>query len=306
MPISSNLRGALFMAIAMAGFTLNDAITKSVSGSMNIGQVMLLRGAFAIAMIALVAWHRGALRPVRTLAHPMVALRAFGEAGATVFFLLALSKIPLGNASAILQALPLAVTMGAALVLAEPVGWRRWLAIGGGFAGVLIVVRPGFEGFDAFSLLALVSVGFCTVRDLATKRTPDDIPTLFLSTVSATAVTATGAVLIVPLGGWSAVSAHNAGLLLLAAVLLLVGYQFIIMSLRLGEVSYIAPFRYTSLLWAIALGYLAFGDIPDTAMVIGSAVIVASGLYALYRESVRGDNRPAAESVTPAMGPDGV
>lgn len=294
------------MAIAMAGFTMNDAITKLVSGSMNMGQVMLLRGAFAVAMIALLAWRRGALKPLRTALQPMVALRVVAEVLATVTFLVALAHMPLANISAILQALPLAVTMGAALVFAEPVGWRRWLAIGVGFAGVMIVVRPGFEGFNAYSLLALVCVGFCAVRDLATKRTPAEIPSLFLSTATAGAVAVTGGLLVVPFGGWSPPSLESLALLFLAAVLLLIGYQFIIMSMRLGQISFIAPFRYTGLLWAILLGFVVFGDVPDTAMIVGSAVIVASGLYTLYRERVRGKARPAAESVAATMAPDGV
>lgn len=306
MPLSPNVRGALFMAIAMAGFTANDAITKLVATSMNMGQVMLLRGMFAVLMIALLAWHRGALLPLRTVLRPMVALRVMAEVGATVTFLVALAHLPLANISAILQALPLAVTMGAALVLAEPVGWRRWLAIGVGFAGVMIVVRPGFEGFNAYALLALVCVFFCAVRDLATKRTPAEIPSLFLSTATAAAVTITGALLVVPFGGWSPPTPESLGLLFVAAVLLLFGYTFIIMSMREGQISFVAPFRYTGLLWAILLGFLVFGDVPDTAMIAGSAIIVASGLYTLYRERVRGKDRPAAESVSPAMAPDGV
>jgi drug/metabolite transporter (DMT)-like permease len=294
------------MVIAMAGFTMNDAVTKFVSASMNMGQVMFLRGIFAVVMIGLLAWHRGALRPLRTVLQPMVALRASSEVGATVSFLLALANMPLANISAILQALPLAVTMGAALVLAEPVGWRRWLAICAGFAGVMVVVRPGFEGFNSYSLLALVCVCFCAVRDLATRRTPAEIPSLFLSTVTATAVTITGAVLVVPLGGWSPLTTNSFGLLFLAAVLLLFGYQFVIKSMREGEISFVAPFRYTGLLWAIMLGFVVFGDVPDAAMIAGSAMIVVSGLYALYRERVRGRKRPAAKSVAPAMAPDGV
>lgn len=306
MPLSPNLRGALFMSIAMAGFTMNDAITKFVSGEMNLAQIMLVRGLFAVTLISLLAWRQRALRPLRTMLQPMVALRVISEAGATVSFLLALSHMPLANVSAILQALPLAVTMGAALFFAEPVGWRRWLAIVAGFIGVMIVVRPGFEGFNVFAIFALVCVVICAVRDLATRRIPADIPSLFVSTATAGVVAVAGAVLVAPFGGWSPLSASNVGLLLAAAVLLLFGYQFIIMSMREGAISYIAPFRYTGLLWAILLGFLTFGDVPDTAMVVGSAVVVLSGLYTLYRERVRGRTRPAAESAGEAMTPDGM
>ena len=306
MALSPNARGALFMTIAMAGFTMNDAITKFCSESMNMGQVMLVRGLFATALIGAIAWHRGAFaRPVDVL-HPTVALRLISEVGGTVSFLIALAHLPLSNVSAVLQALPLAVTMGAALVFAEPVGWRRWLAIVIGFAGVLVIVRPGFDGFSVYSLWALACVVFCAIRDLATKRLPHEIPTLLVSTATAAAVTLCGGVLVVPFGGWSPMSAGNIGMLAGAALLLIVGYQFIITAMRIGDISAVAPFRYTALLWAIVLSVVVFGDVPDTAMIAGSVIIVASGLYALYRERIRGRERPVAESTAPGMAADGL
>jgi drug/metabolite transporter (DMT)-like permease len=294
------------MSVSMAGFTMNDTLVKLASAEMNMGQVMLVRGLFASAMIGFLAWHQGALRKPGFALHPMVAVRAIGELGGTVFFLIALSHLPIANVSAVLQALPLAVTMGAALVFGEGVGWRRWLAIAAGFAGVMIIVRPGFEGFNVYALLALLSVVFCAVRDLATRRVPESVPTLLISTVTACVVTICGAFLIAPLGGWTPIRPGALGLLACAAVLLLFGYQFIILSMRGGDISFVAPFRYTSLLWSILLGFLVFGDVPDTAMIAGAAMIVGSGLYALYRERVVGKQRPAAQSTSPAMAPDGM
>ncbi|TPK56941.1 MULTISPECIES: DMT family transporter [unclassified Mesorhizobium] len=306
MPLSPNLRGALFMVVAMAGFTLNDAITKYSSQSMNMAQVMLIRGAFASLFVGLLAWQRGALVRPRSMLQPLVALRVLAEAGATVTFLVALAHLPIASVSAVLQALPLAVTMGAALVFGEAVGWRRWLAIAVGFAGVLVVVRPGFEGFSMFSLVALASVACCAVRDLATKRIPQAIPTLLVSTATALAMTMVGALLLSPMGGWTPMTGKATALLALAAVLVLIGYQFIIMAMRSGEISFIAPFRYTALLWSIVLGLLVFGDVPDMTMIIGASTIVGSGLYALYRERVVGRRRIVAESTGPAMAPDGI
>ena len=134
------------MIVAMVGFTLNDAITKFSSESMNMAQVMLVRGAFASLFVGLLAWKRGALADPAAMLQPMVAMRVAGEAGATVSFLVALAHLPIGNVSAVMQALPLAVTMGAALVFGEGVGWRRWTAIAAGFVGVLIIVRRGSRG----------------------------------------------------------------------------------------------------------------------------------------------------------------
>jgi drug/metabolite transporter (DMT)-like permease len=303
LPLSPNMRGSLLMAAAMAGFTMNDAITKAVSSEMNFGEIMLVRGVVAIALIATLAWHQGAMRPLRTLVMKPVALRVVGEVLGTVTFLAAIVHLPLANTAAIFQALPLAVTLGAALMFGEPVGWRRWLAIMSGFIGVLIIVRPGVEGFNQFSLFALVSVFFCAVRDLATRRIPAQVPSLFITLVTTVTVTIAGAAIIVPLGGWTPPSSRALGLLTLAAVLLLIGYQCVIMALRSGDISAVAPFRYSALLWAMLLGYLVFGDLPDAMMVTGAAIIVLSGLYAFYRERIR--HRPVAADAS-GLPPDGL
>src|SRR5262245_62385363 len=275
------------MAVAMAGFTMNDSITKAVSSEMNFGEIILVRGIFAIVLIwAFAAW-QGALRPLRTLFVRPVALRVIGEVGGTISFLAAIVHMPLANTAAIFQALPLVITLGAALLFGEPVGWRRWLAISAGFIGVLIIVRPGLAGFSEFSLLALVSVVFCAGRDLATRQIPAKIPSLFITLLTTSVVTATGAAILIPLGGWTPPSSRALGLLALAAVLLLIGYQSVIMALRTGDISAVAPFRYTALLWAMLLGYLVFGDKPDAMMVLGATIIVLSGLYAFYRERIR-------------------
>ncbi len=306
MPLTANLRGALFMAVSMAGFTLNDAITKGLLETFGQGQVMLMRGLFATMMIGCLAWNRGALDRPRQVLHRMVGLRSACEFLSTVTFLIALAHMPLANVSAIMQALPLAITMGAALFLGETVGWRRWLAICAGFVGVLIVVRPGFEGFSVYSILTLVCVLFCAVRDLSTRYVPSETPSMLISVVTSTVVTIGGALLIPFSGGWKPLALADIGLLATSAALLLVGYQFIIMAMRIGDISYVAPFRYTGLIWSVLLGFLLFGDIPDTAMIVGAAIIVASGIYTLYRERTVGETQPAAESINPGMAADGL
>jgi drug/metabolite transporter (DMT)-like permease len=298
MAISSNLRGALFMSLSMAGFTFNDSIVKLLTGDISVAQVMFLRGVIATFLIYLLARHRKALRPLHMLLDPWIVLRIIGEVGGTLTFLIGLSHIPLANASALLQALPLAVTMGAALFLSEPVGWRRWGAILAGFAGVMIIVRPGLEGFSPYSLMIVGTVVFAASRDIATRKVNAAIPSLFLSTVTAAAVAIAGLVLIWPMGGWKPVSATDLGLISLAACLLLVGYQFIIMSMREGEISFIAPFRYTSFIWALLLGMVVFGEYPDIFMITGGSIVIGSGLYTLYRERIRSTAKPASRAST--------
>jgi drug/metabolite transporter (DMT)-like permease len=179
------------------------------------------------------------------------------------------------------------------------------MAISTGFVGGLVIIRPGFEGFNAYALLALLAVFFAAIRDIATRRIPDHIPSLMVSTATTVAVTIMGGLLVVPMGGWAPVAGTDFVLLLGAAVLLLFGYHFIILSMRLGEISFIAPFRYTALIWAMLAGLIAFAEIPDAAMIVGALIIVGSGLYALYRERVVGGERPVASTTRPGMAPDG-
>ncbi|WP_394688957.1 DMT family transporter [Hoeflea sp.] len=296
MAVTPNIRGALFMALSMAGFTINDSIVKLLTDEMSVAQVMFLRGVIATALIYMLARHQRALRPLRLLRDKWVALRVFGEVGGTITFLIGLSQVPIANASAILQALPLAVTMGAAMFLSEPVGWRRWLAILIGFAGVLIIIRPGLEGFSPYSLMILGTVLLAATRDIATRKIDATIPSLLISTVTSAAVALAGLVLIVPMGGWAPVNASQMSMIAVAACLLLVGYQFIIMAMREGEISFIAPFRYTGLLWAVLMGYLLFGEIPDIFMIVGGSIVIGSGLFTLYRERVRSKAKPASRA----------
>jgi drug/metabolite transporter (DMT)-like permease len=291
------------MAVAMAAFTMNDSITKAVSEEINFGQVMLVRGLFATALITVLTLQQQAMGSLRTLLVKPVALRLVGEIGGTISFMAAITHLPLANTLAIFQALPLAITLGAALVFREPVGWRRWLAIGIGFLGVLIIVRPGAAGFTEYSLLALISVAFCALRDLATKQIPANIPSLFVTLLMTVMVTMTGAVILFPLGGWTPPSGRALILLASAAVFMLTGYQCMIMALRSGDISAVAPFRYTALPWAMLLGYLVFGDRPDAMMATGASIIVVSGLYAFYRERVR--ERPVAATIS-GIPPDGL
>lgn len=296
MTLNPNLRGALFMTVAMAGFTINDAIVKLLVTSMNAGQIMLVRGIFASVLIGLLTWQRNAFCDWRLALHPTVLLRVGSEVCATLCIMMALMHLPLANVAAVLQALPLAVTMGAALFFGEQVGMRRWLAIGAGFVGVTIILRPGFEGFNSYALLVLLCVAFCVVRDLSTRRIPAEISSLFLSTATSVAVMVTGGFLIVPLGGWTPLSTGSLLWLIGASVLLIIGYQFVIVSLRAGDISFVAPFRYTALVWAVVLGILMFGDFPDMATWFGSAIIVGSGIYTIYRERRVRSGMPAAHS----------
>ncbi|ATU93691.1 DMT family transporter [Phyllobacterium zundukense] len=307
MALSPNLRGSLFMAIGMASFTFNDATVKFVAEHMNMGQVMLVRGSIATILILALAWHQGMLIPLREALHKMTILRVIGEVVGTVSFLVALVHVPLALTSAILQALPLVVTMGAAMFFGEPVGWRRWIAIIIGFSGVLIIVRPGNEGVSPYIFLIVITVVFAALRDLATRKVPRTIPVLMISALTSAGVSLAGVAMIGPLGGWTPMTLTNTLLLTLAACCVIVAYHFIILAMREGEISFVAPFRYTSLIWAILLGFLFFGDLPDIPMIIGSIIVIGSGLYTLYRERIVDRMKPVAIAAAAATtSPDGV
>ena len=282
---SDNLRGALYMMVGMAGFGFNDALIKLTAGELTLFQSIFLRGLFATALIAVLAWRRRALdlRRISGADRRLVALRVVGETGATLCFLYALFHMPIANATAIVQAVPLALTLAAALVLGERIGWRRMTAALVGFVGVLIIVRPGFAGFTVYSLSALAAIGFLVLRDLATRRLSAAVPSLTVTLVTAAAVTALGAV-GAAVGPWHPVGIDHLAVLAGAAVFLLVGYLFIVMTMRVGDVGFVSPFRYTVLLWATLAGILLFGEWPDVWTLLGGALIVATGLYTFYRE----------------------
>lgn len=298
MPLSNNTKGAALMALAMAAFTCNDTLVKMLTADLNVGQIIFIRGLLTSLMVYGVARYAGALVPLRELRHPMVVLRTVFEIAATISFLMALRHMPLGNISAIMQCLPLAVTLGAALFLKEPVGWRRWGAIFIGFLGVIIIVQPGPDGFTMTASLALVSMFCAAGRDLITSAIPSHVPSLAITVTTAVANAVFGLFLIVPFGGWQTLDVSHAAKLFFASALIFVGYQSLILAMRLGEISFIAPFRYVSLVWALSLGFLVFGDVPSATVMIGATIVVISGLYAFYREHRR--NRLMAAARTAA------
>lgn len=283
-PMSDNLRGALLMMAAMAAFTGNDTLLKAVTAEVPLFQSIVIRGAVTLVLLAGLAWARGGVRlrlgPRDT---KVLGLRSVGEIGATLAFLSALQHMPLANLSAIMQSLPLVVTLLAALLFRERIGWRRLTAIGVGFAGVLLIIKPGGAAFDGWSVLGVVAMGCVALRDLSTRSLSPGVPSLAVTIYAALAVTVLGAVLA-PFQGWVAVTPSQLISLAGAAVFLIGGYQFIIMAMRVGEVSAVTPFRYTSLLFAIVLGWITFGQLPDALTLAGAGIVIASGLFMLRRE----------------------
>jgi drug/metabolite transporter (DMT)-like permease len=280
---SGALRGIGAMVAAQLAFLLNDTLIKVTSETVPMGEIIFLRGAMAVLFVGLVVVALGQHRAIMSLLHRLVGWRIFGELGGTFFYLSALFQMPIANATIIFQAVPLTVTAGAALFLAEAVGWRRWTAIVLGFIGVVIVVRPGLSGFDSAAILVLISVLFVSMRDLTTRSMPKVVPTLLVTLATAIAISVMGAIYGLT-ESWVMPTANDFLRLAGAAVLLATGYATSILAMRLGEMSLTASFRYVAVVFAIALGYLVWGDVPDLPTLVGTVVIVAAGLYTLYRE----------------------
>jgi drug/metabolite transporter (DMT)-like permease len=214
-----------------------------------------------------------------------LAFRTVAEVFAAILFILALFHMPIANINAILQVVPLMVTACAAVFLGEKVGWRRWSAIAVGFLGVMIVIRPGLEGFDAWSLVALGSMVFITVRDLTTRTMPRGIPALRVAMMTAVAVCLSGPVLGVATGEtWVGPDADTLPLLFGAAAFLIFGYLFAVDFMRHGDIAVVAPFRYVVVLWAIIVGYVVWGEVPDWWMIGGTTLVILSGIYTIHRE----------------------
>ena len=282
--MTPNVKGALLMVGSMASFTVNDTLVKVALQELPLFQLVAIRGALATILIYVLARFLGSLH----LNFPhhdrwLVALRCLAELSATFFFLTALKSMPLANVTAVLQALPLTVTLGAALFFSEHIGWRRILAIALGFVGMLLIVRPGPEGFSVFSLYALVAVASVTVRDLITRRMSAEVPSMVVTLATSLSITAAAAIASI-LEGWVPVSAGAGMLVASAAVFVLMGYLFSVMVMRVGDVGFVAPFRYSSLIWALRLGWLVFDEWPDQITMLGAVLVVAAGLFTLFRE----------------------
>ncbi len=286
MALTANMRGAALMTGSMTAFTVNDTFVKLMGEALPLFQVMALRGVAVVVLFYIAARRAGALaRRVPRGDHRLMMIRTAGEVGAAYFFLSALFNMPIANATAILQALPLTVALGAALILREPVGWRRFAAIGVGFLGVFLILRPGADGFNAWSLYAVAAVICVTIRDLAVRRMSLSVPSLTI------ALHASVGILVLAIVGalftdWQPMAARHWAYLGGSVIFVMAAYLFGVMTMRVGDIGFVSPFRYTSLIAALVTGLLVFGEWPDQLTLIGAAIVVATGIYTLWRERI--------------------
>lgn len=291
-----NVRGILGMLACCLAFIINDTMVKAAGDTLPLGQIVALRGALAVAVIGFMAWRAGLLSRQRELYSAPVGWRTLGEIASTVLYLGALMHIPIANASAIAQAAPLVMTAIGAFLLAERVGWRRWTAVAIGFCGILVIVRPGAEGFNLWSLVALASVFSVALRDFATRFVSRATPTLYVTFATTVGVFVTGVVMSL-FEDWQPVGLNEALLLAGSAVTVLLGQAFSVVAMRNGDLSVVAPFRYSFIPYAIVIGWLVWGDVPDVLDFVGIVIVVATGVYTFMRERKHAaSHRPATET----------
>lgn len=281
---NANLVGAAWMVAAMAGFAVEDSFIKAAARSLPVGEVLILFGAGGALVFALLARLQGSALIVPEIRSRPMAVRVVFEVTGRLFYVLALALIPLSTATVILQATPLVVVAGAALVFGERVGWRRWMAIGVGLLGVVVIVQPGAEGVSLLSVLAVIGmVGFAG-RDLASRAAPAALSAAVLGFYGFLSIILAGALYALWEGAAFALPGAEASAVMLGAVLSGVfAYGCLMRAMRTGDVSAVTPFRYTRMLFGIGLGVLVFGEGLSLPMVGGSALILLSGLFILWR-----------------------
>ena len=283
----ANLLGSLWMIASMATFAIEDAFVKAASSTLPVGQILIIfgfGGAFVFAGILL--WNKAPLFIKDVVSGPM-RIRVLFEIVGRLFYVLAISLIPLSAATVILQATPLVVVAGAALIFGEKVGWRRWVAVYVGLAGVIIIIQPGTDEFSVLSILAIIGmIGFAG-RDLASRAAPATLSTSLLGLYGFLSVVVAGGLFSI----WEAAPfvqpTPQVSFYMIGAVLAGVAAYFCLMrAMRTGEVSAVTPFRYTRLLFGVTFGLVFFDEKLSSLILIGSGLIVLSGLFILWRGKV--------------------
>ena len=277
-------RAILMMVAAMAVLTLNDAIAKWLTQRLPVGEVIAVRAVIMVGLAVAWAAARGRLAELRVRRWRPNLVRGALMAASTFLFVTSLALMPIADAIALSFAGPIFGTALGALMLGERVGWRRWTAVAVGFAGVLVMVRPTPEMIRLVALIPLAAALFGALRDVATRRLGTGGESTLAILVVSTAMVAAAGLSTLPFGwvvpGWTEI-----GLFVVTAALVGIAQALMIEALRLGEVGLVGPFKYTSLVWAVLLGAAVWGDVPGTSIWVGSAIVMASGLYIWHRET---------------------
>ena len=279
-------RGIFAIIASQACFVIGDATVKLAAAHLPTGEIIVVRGFFATLVIGGMILASGAAAKARLVFRPVVLLRAAVEAVTIAAFISALPFLPLGNVVAITQAAPLITAMLLVLVYKEQVGWRRWSAIFVGFAGVMLVVKPGPQGLSPAAALLLLSALCIAVRDLITRKIPAVIPSLIITLATTEVAVLTG----LGLGlaeAWVVPRGADYLLLIAAAVATTLGNFCVVLAFRGTDTGIVSPFRYIIVVFALIMGYAVWREVPDVYALAGTALVVGSGIFMIYRERAR-------------------
>ncbi len=283
--MSKNLIGSLFMIICMFGYASSDVFMKYSGALLPLSQSLFIRGLIVVSFISIIAIIRNELVvKIRRTQIKYIAMRILGDVGGTFLFLLALFKMKIANVTAILQCLPLMLTLIAVLFLKEVIGWRRWTAIFLGLFGVLLIIKPMTKDFNENSIFALGAVLFIVIRDLFTRKIDKKIPSILIALLSASSVTFFS-FLLMQFQDQVTISIDHMKILFCSAIFLILGILFNVMSMRVGELGFVSIFRYSIIFFAMIYGILFFSEIPDIYSIFGIIIIIMSGIYTLHREN---------------------
>ena len=283
--MSENFRGAVLMMICMAAFVLNDAFVRLAGDSLPLAQILFFRGLLTTIALLLVAFYTGVFKlKVPSQDKWLIFFRSTTEALTAYFFLTAVMNMPFANVTAILQILPMTVTLAAAIVFKEKVGVFRISLILSGFFGVILIINPAQDGFNMYAGFALISVLLITTRDLLSRKLSVDVPTL-IPTVSASLGVLLFSILLITNTAFQPLGLQNSFFIGAAAFFIIFGYYTAVLVMRAGEISFISPFRYTAVLFALLLGFVFFDEQPDKIALLGMLIVMISGIILMLRNN---------------------
>lgn len=295
-----HLRAILWMTGAMACLALADLFIKLASHAFSPGELMLAMCAGGAVLLTAVARLKGIRLMSRDALHPRVLIRDGCEIFSAFGMILGLYYNPMSVMAAMMQATPLIVTLGAAVLLGEHVGWRRWAAIAVGLVGVTLILKPGADGFTWNALWALLGAAGLAARDLATRAAPGHVGAVALSTWGFFATVPVAVIAMLAFPSPQVADGADFGFVILSVCVMSAGYLALTSAMRMAPASVVAPYRYTRLVFALALGMAFLGESPDTQMLLGAAIVIGSGLYTLWREG-----RASRVSATTDPAPEG-
>jgi len=270
----------------MASYTINDVLVKQILQTYPVGEAIFVRGVMCVLLIGAAALWLGHGRAMAAPVSRLLASRSLCDGLSTAGFIAALAHMKLANIAAVLQIAPLIITALSVMIYRETVGWRRWTAIGIGFAGALLVIKPVPSEFNIWAIVGAASALAAAVRELQTRQIGRSVPVLVVAFWGAVGITLCGGVFAIA-EDWRMFEAGDLIKLAVAAVFVGIAIYLLALAFREVDLSVVSPFRYSYLLTSALGGFLVFGELPDSWTVAGAILIVGSGIYTLHREAVR-------------------